>query len=191
MPKTLFIMRHAQAMPSAASDKERTLTPKGKEDARALGHYMKKQNHAIDLIYCSSALRTRQSWEQISGVLYKTKPEDNEQSAGHTFQYEEQDGLYNADSEKILRHIQNAPASCQGLMIVAHNPGIHQLCFTLARNAGERFLGRLSSKFEPGTLAVFSCDLDDWSDITENNVKITDLVDPLDYNAPATPARWT
>lgn len=180
MSKTLYLLRHAQAMPAVqGDDKARTLTPKGKEDCEALGARLKRKDIQIDHVLCSAATRTQDTWAHIL-KRYEGEAE-----------LEINERLYNAPHDRLMDNIFALPDDAENALLIAHNPGIHQLAFALAHDAGESILGRLSRKFSPGTLVSVECNIQSWADFDAANAQVTELVDPLDYNAPATPARWT
>lgn len=163
---------------TGGDDKARALTPKGKEDLAALGVYLGRKNVALDHILCSAAQRTQQSWEQIQSRL------DTEADL------EINERLYNASQDRLLEEIYALPDDVESVLLIAHNPGIHQLAFSLAHQAGESILGRLSRSFSPGTLVRVESDIQSWADFDTSRANVVELVDPLDYNAPTTPARW-
>ena len=72
--KTIYLLRHAQALSagSGGGDFERKLSPKGLEDALALGHTLKKQDHVPSLILCSAAHRTKSTCERLLAGLNRT-----------------------------------------------------------------------------------------------------------------------
>ena len=180
--RTLFILRHAQAVPSAGNDKQRALTSRGREDASALGRVMVKQGYIPDTVLCSSALRTQQTYEKIAVELRTT---------GHNAEFLTSDALYNTSGEALMHAIINLPPSAQSVLLIANNPGVHQLAMTLAQHGGESYIRRLLQQFAPATFCAYRTNCEDWGLLEAGNTKITDLMDPLDYNAPATPARWT
>src|SRR6056297_3405337 len=118
--KRLYILRHAKAMPAEGeSDAERRLAPKGEQDAQSLGKIMSGKSYAPDLIYCSPARRTKETMEGLCQTLgeIKTKLEPK---------------IYSASQGDLFTLIQNAEPSCETLILIGHNPAIHQLAATLA-----------------------------------------------------------
>ena len=177
--KRLFLLRHAEAGPSSdGSDRERALSDTGKADARALGLEMKRRSYNPDFTFCSPALRTKQTLEGLERAL----PD---------LSVEYPDKLYNGACGDLLRFIQNANDEIENLMLIAHNPGIHELTAMLAGEGAPALVSRLAAGYKPGTLSVLDCPGQNWADIQPGENPLTDLLEPLDYNAPATPARWT
>lgn len=177
--KRLFLLRHAQAVPGSGSDKDRPLTPRGKQDAQALGAAMAKEGYRPDYVLCSAAKRTQETWESLSVTLKATvEPHIT-------------DALYNAPSDKIAEEIAAIPNSIHAALIIAHNPGLHQLSASLAGTAPESLRARINGQFIPASFVALECMTDNWSDLKPSTMKIINFMDPLDYNAPATPSRWT
>lgn len=177
--KRLLLLRHAQTMPSdGKGDKERKLTPQGLSDARALGQAMRQKRYQPDQVLCSPATRTRETldaiMETISTVstLYLPK-------------------IYEGGQDEIMDAIQNTDDETESLLIVAHNPSIHSLAVSLAKEDSPTLMNRLAAGYKPGTLTVLNCPCEKWIDLRPGRNALIDFLEPLDYNAPSTPARWT
>ena len=178
MTKRLYILRHAKAMPgNGMSDAERPLAPRGEEDAKALGRAMKAKNYQPECAVCSPAQRTKQTLE---GILTALKTPSTSY----------QDIIYDGTHNDIFSLIQRTDDQHNSLIVVGHNPMIHQLAASLA-DQDSSFYSRLTTGYKPGTLSVFDCDIDNWANLKFGVNKVADVLDHLDYNAPATPARWT
>lgn len=122
--KTLYLLRHAKAGfdLSGQADGERTLSHGGKQDATKLAYKLKGRNEAIDLVYCSPALRTRQTLDvlhEVGGVV------------GATLQIIP--SLYQATEGSVLEIIQNTAPGIRSLMVIGHNPSMTQLTTLLAQ----------------------------------------------------------
>ena len=145
----LVIMRHAKAEPAlrGQDDHDRPLAERGRREALQVARALARSGIRPDHALVSSALRTRQTWEEAS----------------HAFgdvQVEIRPDLYNADAD-VLRHAAEAMEDSAGcLMIVAHNPGVHDLVLALAieTSASGAALDRLQRGFPTGTAAVFQID---------------------------------
>ena len=62
--KRLLVFRHAKAGPhDVAHDKERALIDRGRNDAALMGRAMGDKGYLPDLVLCSSAKRTMETWE--------------------------------------------------------------------------------------------------------------------------------
>lgn len=121
-PRLLLLVRHAKTeQPTGGmTDHERTLLPRGVADARAGGAWLTERGLIPDLVLCSTATRTRQTWEQIAaggGLEVEVWPDRR---------------IYNAYPEEILEVIREAPETARTLMVVGHVPGIPSLGVGLA-----------------------------------------------------------
>lgn len=68
--RTLVLLRHAKAQaPTVGSDAERPLTPRGHDDAAAAGAWLAGQTLVPDLVLCSPARRTRETWHAVATAL--------------------------------------------------------------------------------------------------------------------------
>src|SRR5689334_4215847 len=67
--KVLLLLRHAKAeQVFGKPDHERELTGRGRRDARAAGRWLHEHELGAELVLCSPATRTRQTWEAaVSG----------------------------------------------------------------------------------------------------------------------------
>ena len=67
----LYLVRHGDAVPEedAGSDRDRWLSPRGRESARILGKLMREQNVEPDAILCSPLPRAVQTAELLAQSL--------------------------------------------------------------------------------------------------------------------------
>ncbi|CAI3936838.1 histidine phosphatase family protein [Commensalibacter papalotli (ex Botero et al. 2024)] len=151
---TLFILRHGKASDHANTDFDRPLTKKGQQQAAEKGLILKQKLPFINTIFCSSALRTRETL-QYSNL-------DHDQS--HIFIQKE---LYLCKPEVLLAHI-NQIDHGKSALLIGHNPGLHQFAYNLlplyskTRTPQE---DALSASFPKCALAEFQFSCSDWSQI--------------------------
>lgn len=178
--KTLYLLRHAQALPSSAAvgDFDRVLSPKGIEDAKKLGEVLKQRETSINLIKCSSAKRTQQTTETVLSGF--------EQNI-HT---EYSKSIYNANVSDLFAMIQDTDDKVESLMIVGHNPTIYELVSRLAASGSNAVFDSLAHGYAPATLTIIETDIDKWADIDPDKCEAKAVLDPSDYNAPERPTRW-
>jgi phosphohistidine phosphatase len=148
MKKTLILLRHAKAE-AGQDDHARPLAARGVEEAKLIGAYLRKQGIAPQKILCSTSKRTRQTLE---GLSIKGNIEFS-------------DATYNASEKQHRENIAAQPDNISSLMVIAHNPGLHQLAVELARVGDAKLRRQLAMEFPPCSLVVI--DLGDmaWSDI--------------------------
>lgn len=153
--KELYIFRHAKTLPAEGyqRDHERMLAQQGKEDCAKVGEYLKEKGWLPELVLCSDAARTVETLDLT------------EKSAGSTFNREITDRLYLASAGDIFRIVNECPPSLQSIMVLGHNPGLHQFCFHLAPR--DALIGAdIAFSFPTGTLVKLSLDVDSWQDVS-------------------------
>lgn len=65
--RRLVVLRHAEsAWPQDVADSERPLAPRGRRDAPTAGRWLREADCVPDLVVCSPARRTRQTWDLIA-----------------------------------------------------------------------------------------------------------------------------
>lgn len=163
--KKLLLLRHAEAANDlGADDSERPLTSKGVKQATIVGQYLQNNGYAIDHVLCSSARRTKMTLKGIqdSGAMLDKK--------------DYLDTLYNAPAERLMNEL--FAATGKNVMMIAHNPGIHQLAGMLTQTGSPQHIERLMFCYTPATLSIFECPFDEWTDTAENQSALIDLFVP-------------
>ena len=147
----LILMRHGKAEPHAASggDFERALAPRGQNDAALMGQVLAKAGLSPDLALVSSARRTRETWEAAAPAFPKARSETRRD-------------LYHAEVQDVLAAIRDDAPDSGTVMVVGHNPGLHELALRMALGGplDPARLAQLRGKFPTSTAAVFSIDAD-------------------------------
>lgn len=169
--KTLYLLRHAHTLstaPQGLGDHERGLSPRGIDEARKIGMFMREHNINPDLVLTSSSARTTQTARLILNTLFHeidnsivSRPEHN---------------LYQASARKILNEIQKTNDSIHRLMLIGHNPGISELIANLD-NTGK--FPRFES-VATGTLVVFKAKCQNWKDFSSDLASIEMFFAPQD-----------
>lgn len=143
----LILMRHGKAERHAQSggDFERVLAPSGREDAAHMGQVLAGLAYAPELLLVSSARRTRETAEQVASSFPKAKVEHLRD-------------LYHADPEEIVQALEDHGEAVGTVMVVGHNPGMHELALRLALTGGASPIqtNRLRSRFPTSTVVVFN-----------------------------------
>lgn len=158
----LHLLRHAQAAGSYdVDDYQRPLTLHGIEQATLIASSLP----AINLAICSSALRTKMTLENI------------EQAGADINKTIFSDEIYNGSSGDLLNAIQNCDTQ-ENLLIVAHNPGIHQLANLLCHDDKTSAREQLKYNYAPATLSILECPITNWTDIQPAQNKLIDFMSP-------------
>src|SRR3954452_12494563 len=124
--RRLMLLRHARTENDApsGSDQDRRLDERGLRDAAGIGGWMAAHPPFPDAVKVSPAVRSVQTWdivwESIKGVAPPPKVEQVAE-------------LYGADPAVLLQVIHAAaPADPQRLLVIGHNPGMHEAAFMLS-----------------------------------------------------------
>ena len=113
----LMLLRHAKTEKAEPGmrDHVRRLTERGRHDAPVIGAYMARHKLIPDRVLVSTSERTRETWEHLAPAL----------SARPRVIYEER--LYNAGADAILALVQKTETAVKSLLVIGHNPGLHDL----------------------------------------------------------------
>lgn len=127
--KTLIVVRHAKAEHVAGlADRERGLTARGKRNAREAGDLIRPLEP--ELVVSSPAVRTRLTAELL----------------GLDAPIEFERGVYEAYPDELLELLRRTDPAVDTLVLVGHNPGVHELVLSLT--------GTQDDRFPPGAFAV-------------------------------------
>jgi phosphohistidine phosphatase len=123
--RTLVLLRHAKSdWPEGIADIERPLADRGRKDAPAAGKWLREQVPGIDLVLCSPAARTRQTWRLVATEL-TLKPDTHIES--HIDKR-----IYTASPNDLLGVVRDLPATAGTVLVIGHNPGLEELVGLLA-----------------------------------------------------------
>jgi phosphohistidine phosphatase len=140
----LILFRHGKTERDSASgsDFDRALVARGRTESEAMGRLLAVTGAVPDLALVSSAVRAVQTFEASRAAFPKAKLKTTR-------------GLYLASADQLLSAAEAEDAAV--VMVVAHNPGIHELAHRLAHagQASARDLGRLGEGFPTAAAAVF------------------------------------
>lgn len=168
--KRLFLLRHCEALPSqGAHDKDRHLSTRGHEQAKALGKAMQESGYTPQTILCSAATRTRQTFEGLSESF-------------SALDIDFKDHIYTASTGELFTMIQEISDDIQQLMIIAHNPSIYELSLRLCGSEKPTMISKLGMGYAPGSLSVIDIVKDKWADIQLGENILENVISPSDYH---------
>ncbi|MGK5679994.1 SixA phosphatase family protein [Actinoplanes sp. URMC 104] len=117
--RTLVILRHAKAeTPDARPDFDRRLTTAGQTDADAAGAWLADGSLHPDLVLCSPATRTRQTWQGVSIAMAQGRP------GGGTPEVHYEQSLYDGGPTEVFDLLRKVPESARTVLVVGHNPTV-------------------------------------------------------------------
>lgn len=173
--KRLILFRHAKSSwtDSGLADHDRPLAPRGRRAAPAMARWLHDHDFLPRRVVCSSALRTRQTWSLLAEV-WETLGAD-----GLPDVVVDRD-LYLAHPGDIRAVVTESPMDLDALMLVGHNPGLHDLAATLATPGATRSHRRLARKFPTAAVAVLDFDVERWSDLRPGEGRLVAFMRPKD-----------
>jgi phosphohistidine phosphatase len=147
--RRLILFRHAKAEPRGPGedDFDRPLAERGREDAALIGGALAMQNLAPDYALISPARRTAETWICCRDAFPRIRAELNRE-------------LYNAGPEEIRAAIDAVAERCDTLMVIGHNPGLHELAVELLieASASNAEVERVAARFPTATAVVYDID---------------------------------
>jgi len=162
----LHLLRHAKTeREPSADDHARRLTRRGREDARRIGEMLSEAIGPVDLVLCSSALRTRETADLVLAAYRPVPP----------VRYE--DALYLAGAGKLLRRLRDLDESAGSVLVIGHNPGLHELAAALTLPGSPHYRDLAEGKFPTAARASFTID-GPWTSLDRDRHKLTDYATP-------------
>jgi phosphohistidine phosphatase len=174
--RQLLLLRHAKSSWEDANltDHDRPLDPEGQSAAQALRAAIARLGLTPELVLVSSARRTRETLELLEPL------------AGSPRIHRSSD-LYLASPRQILDEVVDVPANTSSILVIGHNPGLHDLAMMLAgahaMSMGSQGSRRLARGFPTAALAEFSV-AGDWRTLPEG-ARLTRFLTPHDLEQAA------
>jgi phosphohistidine phosphatase len=160
----LHLLRHAKSdRDQPVDDKERHLNRRGREAARHVGESLPEAIGPLDLVLCSSALRTRETAE-LALACYRSPP---------PVRYE--DALYLAGAAALLRRLRRLDETEGTVLVIGHNPGLHELAAMLAAPHSPHYRDLAGGKFPTAARASFAVE-DSWASLDRGRHPLIDYV---------------
>jgi phosphohistidine phosphatase len=162
----LHLLRHAKSSTKEdVEDHERPLSRRGRKTARRIGRNLSARLGAVDLVLCSSARRTR---ETLDFVLDEFSPRPRTSI---------EDELYLASREKLAARLGRLDARDANVLLIGHNPGLHELAVALADENSPAFQALASGKFPTAAYVSFRVPAD-WSVLGSSRHELIGYVTP-------------
>jgi phosphohistidine phosphatase len=154
--RRLMLLRHAKsAWPDGIDDLERPLAERGRDACSLMGRYMADEALVADLAVVSTARRARESWELMRPAFARDIVEQDEPR------------IYEASAGTILDVVRETGPDVHTLLLVGHNPGLHELALKLIRKGSPSDLSRLQRKCPTAGLVVIDLKIRRWSEASE------------------------
>jgi phosphohistidine phosphatase len=170
--RRLMLLRHAKTEHDAPSgrDRDRRLDNRGRNDAEEIGGWIGRHPPFPDSVLVSHAVRAHQTWEIAWEAMKDLVPEPRVEVLPE---------LYGANPSQFLQTIRDASAADpRRLMLVGHNPGMHELALALAGSGDAAGRKALGDNLPTSGLAVFDFAVDDWADVAFRRGRLVLFVTP-------------
>lgn len=155
MALRLALLRHAKSDWSTPGldDHDRPLGPRGIKAAPRMGRFMADNGIVPDRVLCSTALRARQTWDLASAAL----------PAAPCWHLAE---LYDFGmGDAIVEACRMLGGDARTLLVVGHNPCMHNAANLLIGEGPAKARKRLAEKFPTAALAVIELPIAAWSEL--------------------------
>jgi phosphohistidine phosphatase len=177
--RQLLLLRHAKSAWDDArlSDHARPLNARGQRAAEAMAARMRELGLEPDVALVSSARRTVQTFDALREAAFEQQP-----------LVEVMDDLYLAPWPRLLELVRRAPETARSVLVVGHNPGLHDLALALLGPAGAALGGaegqRLAEGYPTGALTEFGV-ASHWAGLAEGGGRLVRFLTPGDLPEPA------
>ena len=194
--RRLMLLRHAKSdRPPGIADHDRPLNWRGRDEAPLVGTYLAHNGLVPDRVLCSTSERTRETWELVASSLADAVPPASPSAAAPNAPHAKPAGkkrgrspkrppvdfeerLYAAEPHTILALLRETPPKVHSLLIVGHNPGIHEAALALIASGDVEARERLHEKFPTSALAVIDFALDEWSKLHARSGRLDRFITP-------------
>jgi phosphohistidine phosphatase len=171
----LILLRHAKAEKAEPGmpDRDRTLDERGIGDAAKLGVYM--AHHALrpDRALVSDARRTRETWDGVC-TAWPTPPSVSYETA-----------LYNAGREAIIDVIRKGAGKAAAVLVIGHNPGLHDAARLLIASGDVAARERLNEGLPTSGLLVIDFAGSDWPKLHPRSGRLERFITPKSLRSAA------
>lgn len=169
--RRLILLRHAKSDWPDVPDRDRPLAKRGRRDAPRIGRWLHEHGYQPDVVVCSSARRTRQTWDLVAPELGGSPAVRFEPRA------------YAASAMTLLYLAQELPSRYRTALLIAHNPGLSELASQLAAAPD---IGKVTGNgprpvISLPTAAVAVLEFPgDWPSLTPGHARLVDHIIPAD-----------
>lgn len=165
--RRLLLLRHAKTERAGPGerDRERKLTKRGRTDAPIVGSYMSRHGLIPDLALVSPATRAMETWTLVAEALGKEP------------RVVKDERIYNADFETLIGIIRGT-SDARALLLVGHNPGLHDLALRLIASGDTEMRKLVIEKLPTSGLVVIDLAVNDWPKLDANAGRLERFVSP-------------
>lgn len=164
--RTVWVLRHAKAVPHSPRDHGRNLAARGRRQVEELAAHLATMASAPSLVVSSSAARALQTAQGVLGAL------------GPEAELTVDPALYEADPDDVLDIIRCTHDDTTEVMVVGHNPTFVELVSMLVEPDDADGHRQLEVGLATGALAVVRFDVDRWAKVSAGSGRLVELFVP-------------
>lgn len=151
--KRLVLMRHtATEGHHPEGDRARELTPRGRDDAAAVGNQL--ADLGLQYAMVSTAMRARETFEAL----------------GLAIPAEFLEVFYTDGPDTMLQRVSETEPDITGLLVVAHEPVVPRLAAQLGYASNKDEADAMQCSFPPGSFVEFTFE-GEWVDLDRDNLE--------------------
>jgi phosphohistidine phosphatase len=164
----LMLLRHSKAEKAepGLTDEARQLNSRGQSDASLMGAYMARHDLVPDRAVVSTAQRTCETWKHLAAELGGAVPASFDER------------LYNAGAQTILAVVKEADPAARALLVIGHNPGLHDLARLLIASGDIEPREQLNEGLPTSGLAIIDFAAEDWRKLHAHGGRLERFVTP-------------
>jgi phosphohistidine phosphatase len=152
--KTLILMRHSKAEEGIGKpDHDRELSSRGRRDATAAGGWLREEGLLPDLVICSTAVRTRQTWDAAV------------KGGAQTEFLEYRKSVYQGGPTVLVETVREDAGDMTTVLVIGHNPTMAEVASRLTDGQGSTMAHEALAKgFATSGLAILRY-AGEWTDL--------------------------
>ena len=166
--RRLLLFRHAKAERSipGGADRDRSLIDRGRKDAARIGAYM--AGHALfpDRVLVSPATRAQETWKHAAKAFRPVPAATSVEK------------LYDATPHAVMTAIGDVPNSAHTVLVIGHNPGLHELALMLIASGDVDARESLREKLPTSGLVIIDFAFDHWDKLHPRSGRLERFVTP-------------
>ncbi|RTL50815.1 MAG: histidine phosphatase family protein [Bradyrhizobiaceae bacterium] len=165
--RRLILLRHAKTERDSASgkDRDRCLDERGESDAVQIGAWLAANGYLPDVALVSTATRARQTWDRISPYMPHCRVKFL-------------DDLYLPEASQLFKIVQAAKGDPETLLVVGHNPGMHELAWNLTGKSNAADRHALGENLPTAAAVVIDFAVPAWSEIAARTGTLKLFISP-------------
>jgi len=162
-----MLLRHAKSDWPDLPDRDRPLAKRGRRDAPVVGRWLHDHGYRPEIVICSAAVRTRETWDLVAPELGGSPAVTFEPRA------------YAASALTLLYLVRELPASCHAALLIGHNPGVSELASTLIETNGDDKPGSPGLRFPTAAVGILEFS-GDWAELSLARARLVAYTTPAD-----------